>query len=136
MKRLLLVGGLALLCCSCSILDPRNRPLMYQVQKHLVPEDRTNRILVAPLTIPACMAAAMIDLAVIRPISVADDAWYDTESVLWNSSGSWLEYAFLPLRVALTPILWGGDFAARWMFPQFPEYPPSPTIRRPGSGCS
>jgi len=56
MKRLLLIGCAALVCCSCAFTNPRNRPLMNWCERHLVPEStagmRSQRLSSCPCAWP------------------------------------------------------------------------------------
>jgi len=127
MKRLLLIGCAALVCCSCAFTNPRNRPLMNWCERHLVPESTAGKAVTAPVVLPVCLAAGVLDTVVVHPVMVADQAWYDTDSVLWGPTGRGYvtECALLPLRAAFTAPLWALDFTGRVLF-DVPRWPPSP----------
>jgi len=127
MKRLLLVATLATLCSSCAFMNRRNLPAMNFCREHLIPENKTARLALAPVTVPVCAAAGMLDAAVVHPVSVVGDAWLDTEALLWRSSGRGYvtECALFPVRASLTPVVWLIQFSSRSVFDRLP-YPPSP----------
>jgi len=127
MRRTLLVAALGLLCSSCAFMNRRNLPVMNFCRERLVPENRTARLALAPVTLPLCAAAGVLDAALVHPASVVGDAWLDTEQLLWRSSGRGYvtECALFPVRAGLTPAVWLIQFASRAVFDR-PPYPPSP----------
>lgn len=127
MKRVLLATALGLLTCSCAFMAPRNRPLMNFCQRALVPDSVTGQVLAAPVTVPVCLAAGIVDTAVVHPIMVTDDAWFDTEAAIWapTSRGYVTECALVPFRAALSPPIWAFAFTGRALF-DVPPWPPGP----------
>jgi hypothetical protein len=126
-KRLLLVAVLPLLCASCAFMNPRNRRLMNATEGALVPESTAWKVVTAPVVLPACLAAGVLDTVVVHPATTLDDAWYDTGAMLWQptSRGFVTESALLPFRAAATPPLWALRFASRALL-DIPPWPPSP----------
>lgn len=118
MRRLAAVVVLSLLCCSCAVMSERNRRLMNYCSRHLMPESTTAQVLTAPVVLPTCLLAGMLDTVVVHPLHVVDDAWYDTRAALWEPTGRGFvtECAVLPVRTLLTPIKFGLQFAARSAF--------------------
>jgi len=111
---------LLILCAGCAVFDRHNTPTLNWVEKHLVPDDPTARLLTYPLTIPAGLVAVTADALVVHPASVVDDAWRDTDEVLWHNF-HWNEHyatacTTLAPRAVLTPPVVAGDFLARALF--------------------
>jgi len=125
-KGLALVALAGLLCGSCAFMDRRNRPLWDYCVRHLVPENRSTLVATAPVVFPACLAAGAADVVLVQPAQVLDDAWYDTAEALWTKRGpwDWTDWAVMPLRAAVTPVVWTVRFASRAVFAE-PPWPPS-----------
>jgi hypothetical protein len=126
-KRLALIALLPLLCASCAFMNPRNRRLMNFCEKHLIPESTTGRVLTAPVVLPVCLVAGVVDTVLIHPATTIDDAWYDTDAALWQPTkrGFVTESALLPFRSVATPPIWALGFLSRSVFDVRP-WPPSP----------
>jgi len=122
MRRLpLLIILLPLLFCNgCAVFNRDNTPALNLVEAHLVPKDNTSRMISSPLIVPIGLAAATLDMVVFHPLSVAGDAWDDTNDLLWKKL-DW-DHQFLTTtvlnapRVAAMPIIFTGDFLARSSF--------------------
>lgn len=131
MKRLAAVLVLSLLCCSCAVMNERNRRLMNYCSELLVPEGTAAQVLTAPVVLPTCLLAGVLDAIIVHPLHVLDDAWFDTRAALWEPTdrGFVTECAILPVRSLLTPIKFGLQFAARSMFQARP-WPATPAQLR------
>jgi len=105
----------------------RNRRLMNLCEKHLVPESTSGKLAMAPIILPVDIAAAALDIAVVHPATVVDDAWLDTKAVAWEPTrrGYVTECALLPIRTAFTPVAAGWFFLSRVLF-DTPPWPPAP----------
>lgn len=122
MRRLtLLVILLPLLICGgCAVFNRDNTPALNVVEQHLVPADRTTRMISAPLIIPIGLAAATLDMVLLHPLSVAGDAWDDTNDLLWKKLDWDRQYVTTTVlnapRIAAMPIVFTTDFLARSSF--------------------
>jgi len=96
-----------------------NRRTLNLLDRELAPEDTAAKVALAPLALPAGIAAFATDLAVVHPIATIDDAWNDTEELLWHSEDeSALRRALVvPLAAVATPFVFAGDWFGRWLLP-------------------
>ena len=96
-----------------------NRRTLNLLDRELAPEDTAAKVALAPLALPAGVAAFAADLAVVHPIATIDDAWDDTEALLWRSEDeSALRRALVvPFAAVATPIVFVGDWFGRWLLP-------------------
>jgi hypothetical protein len=127
MKRLLPLAVLALLCSSCAFMSRRNRPLMNACENALWPESTSAKVAVSPVVLPVCLTAGVVDTVLVHPVTVLDDAWYDTNAALWQPTdrGYVTECALFPFRAGLTPPVWALHFTSRCLF-LAPPWPPPP----------
>lgn len=106
-----------LLCSGCAVFNRNNTPALNFVEEHLVPKENPARAISYPLTIPLGFTAAALDMILLHPLSVAGDAWDDTNEFLWSKEGWDDQYITTTLfnapRAALMPILFTADFLAR-----------------------
>jgi hypothetical protein len=118
---------LALLLLSAALLAPpgcawRNRehtPLFNASEKYLVPMTQPARAMSFPVTVPVSLAAVAVDLLLVHPVMELPRAYDDTKDALWELHwADWKGEAFtqaaslLP-RVALTPVVFAGDWLGR-----------------------
>src|SRR5262245_31079463 len=110
---------LLLLGAACSMFRTDNRRTLNLLDRELAPEDTAAKVALAPLTLPVGIAAFATDLAVVHPIATIDDAWNDTEELLWHSEDeSALRRALvMPLAAVATPFVFAGDWFGRWLLP-------------------
>lgn len=108
------------LCGGCAVFNRANTPALNFVDEHLVPANQTARALAYPVIVPLGLVAATADMFVIHPLSVAGDAWKDTNDLLWKDL-DW-ENRFVTTtvvnapRVAAMPVIFTTDFLARSSF--------------------
>ena len=126
MKRLLLIAVLGLTCSSCAFMNRRNLPLVNLHREYLVPDNTTVKWVMSPVWAPIGLVAGVTDVALVHPVSVMDDAAFQTAATVWAPSGSgWVaEGALFPLRVAATPPHWAMGWLGRSIF-AVPRWPPS-----------
>jgi hypothetical protein len=110
----------------------RNRPLMNQCEKHLVPESRAAKIATAPLTLPACLLAGVADTLLVHPVMEFDDAWDDTARVAWRPTdrGYVTECAIFPFRAVVTPPFYAYLWVTRVIFDVPPSAPTPDRLAR------
>ena len=118
---LLLMILLALLFCSgCAVFNRDNTPALNFVEQHLVPTDRSVRMISSPLIVSVGLAAATLDMVLLHPLSVAGDAWDDTNDLLWKNLNWDHQYVTTTVlnapRVAVMPLVFTTDFLARSSF--------------------
>ena len=97
-------------CCGCAVLNPENRHTFNIVKSNLVPRHQDPTFWQYCLLVPAGLAAVALDTVVVHPLMVLDDAWQDTENVLW-ARFEWQDHyvtecGTLPFRVAATPFVY------------------------------
>ncbi len=116
----ILIGLSLLLCGGCAVFNRNNTPALNYVDEHLVPKDRTARALSYPIVVPIGLVAATADMLIIHPISVAEDAWHDTNDLLWKDLDWDERYVTTTLlnapRVAAMPVIFTADLLARSSF--------------------
>ncbi len=109
-----------LLCSGCAVFNRNNTPALNFVDEHLVPKDQTARALSYPIVVPIGLVAATADMFIIHPISVAEDAWHDTNDILWKNldwDDRFVTTTVLNApRVAAMPVLFTADLLARSSF--------------------
>ena len=110
---------LLLLGAACSMFRTDNRRTLNLLDRELAPEDTAAKVALSPLALPAGIAAFATDLAVVHPIATIDDAWNDTEELLWRSRDeSALRRALVvPIAAIATPFVFAGDWFGRWLLP-------------------
>lgn len=122
MRRLSLFAILLplLVCSGCAVFNRNNTPALNAVEQYLVPADRTVRMVAAPLIVPVGLAAATLDVVLLHPLSVAGDAWDDTNDLLWKKLDWEHQFATTTVlnapRVAVMPVIFTADFLARSSF--------------------
>lgn len=109
-----------LLCSGCAVFNRNNTPALNAVEQHLVPTNKTAQLIAAPVVIPIGFAAATLDMVLLHPLSVAGDAWDDTNDILWQGLDFDRRYVTTTVmnapRLAAMPVLFAGDFLARSSF--------------------
>ncbi|OPY11562.1 MAG: hypothetical protein A4E66_01330 [Syntrophus sp. PtaB.Bin001] len=112
---LLVLGG-------CAFKNRNNTPLLNLTEKHLVPKTQPAKAFSYPITIPLSFLAVMVDIVIIHPVMVTDDAARDAKDLLWTISESDWENRYLTTtascvpRTVATPIFFVGDWLARSLF--------------------
>ncbi len=112
---------LGLVLTGCAWTNRANRPVWNVLEANLVPEDELWFALALPLTLPAGLAAVLVDSLVAHPLQVVGDAADDAID-LWRDSGSrweaeyYTQMALLPLRAVATPVVFLGSFLGRSAF--------------------
>ncbi|NVO00062.1 MAG: hypothetical protein HXX17_12105 [Geobacteraceae bacterium] len=120
-RTILTITTLLLLFCSgCAVFNRNNTPALNFVENHMVPKENPARAISYPLTIPLGFSAAVVDMLLLHPLSVAGDAWDDTNEFLWSKRG-WDDKfvtttVFNAPRAAIMPIVFTVDFLARSSF--------------------
>ena len=89
----------------CAIFDSDNRRTLNLLDEYLTPEDPAAKWALAPVALPAGLAAAAVDAAIVHPINTIDDAWGDTAELLWSShdESKFRRAVFAPVAVVATP---------------------------------
>lgn len=121
LPRLFLACALALpFVAGCAVFNRNNTPTLNFVHDHMVPKEAPGKYLVMPLAIPAGLVAVLVDMVIVHPVTVADDAFYDTGDALWSDmdwKGRYVtESATLVPRTVFTPIVFVFDFLGRSCF--------------------
>lgn len=116
-----ILASLSLLFCGgCAVFNRDNTPALNFVEKHLVPKDNTTRLVSSPLLVPVGFAAATLDMVLLHPLSVAGDAWDDTNDLLWKNLDWDRQFVTTTVlnapRAVAVPIVFTTDFLARSTF--------------------
>lgn len=119
--RFLWICALALpLLSGCAVFNRDNTPTLNFVHDHLMPDTAPSKYLAMPLVLPAGLVAVVADMLIVHPITVADDAFYDTGVALWSSM-DWknryaTESAVVVPRAVLSPVVFVACFLGRSCF--------------------
>ena len=127
MRRFLLIAALGLACSSCAFMNRQNLPLVNLHRKYLVPDNTAMQWAMSPALLPSGLVAGVADVVLVHPVSVMDDAWFQTASAVWEPAGRGYvtECALFPLRSVATPPFWALNWMSRSIF-DIPRWPPSP----------
>lgn len=96
------------------------------------PESTTTRALLLPIAVPVGCVAGIVDTVAVNPVCAVDDAWADTVDCLWRSrdESALRRVLFVPLAALATPIVFGGDWLGRSVFP-IPPRADEVTVAKP-----
>src|SRR6185295_17377584 len=95
-----------------------NTPLIGLVEKHVVPQSTTGKVLAAPLYVPVGMVAGILDVFIVHPYLEIPNAWKDMVELFWTREKKRYvtEMGSLPLRLGISPVVFSLDLLARIMF--------------------
>jgi len=103
----------------CAFQNPDNRKLWNAFEANLVPEEDTPFYCALPLTIPGGVLAIVIDVVVVHPFSIIDDAW-GTSTQSWDDldwqADYWFEAGVAPIRGAFTAVRFVTGLVNRALF--------------------
>jgi hypothetical protein len=129
--------ALSLLAASgCAVFDRRNTPLFNASEKHLLPRTQPARALSFPVTVPLSLAAVTVDLLVVHPAMELPRAYDETKDALWDlhwrdwKGAAFTEGAKVLPRVALTPVVFAGEWLGRSVVGAGGRGRPAPTRER------
>jgi hypothetical protein len=120
-RALWILVSLQLLCCGgCAVFNRNNTPALNYVEEHLLPKENPARAISYPLLVTLGFTAATLDLVLLHPLSVAGDAWHDTNDMLWKGLNWEDKYVTTTIlnapRAAAVPVVFTLDFLARSTF--------------------
>jgi hypothetical protein len=102
------------------VFNRNNTPALNMVEENLVPANKTVRMIASPLIVPIGLAAATVDMTLLHPLSVAGDAWDDTNDLLWKNLDWDHRYVTTTVmnapRLAAMPLIFTVDFLGRSSF--------------------
>lgn len=117
MKTIILAIFTVAILNGCAIFNRDNTPALNFVEKHLVPAENPGRAISYPLTVPLGLVAVSLDMLLLHPASVADEAFDDTRKLLWDDldwNGKYTKTLLsLAPRTAFTPLAFSLDFLGR-----------------------
>ncbi|MAF67563.1 MAG: hypothetical protein CMJ84_18145 [Planctomycetes bacterium] len=116
MWKLFVVPVLLLACGACAFTNPDNTPLVTWSGEALGGSEAATVTKVA--TAPLAVTLGIVDVFVVHPASVVDDAGADAHEWLWEApvrGAATRSFLFLP-RVALTPVVFTASWIARALF--------------------
>lgn len=104
---------------ACSMLRESNRRTLDLLDRELTPESTAAKVPLFPVALPIGIAAFAADLAIVHPVATVDDAWDDTEELLWRprDESALRRVLFVPLATLATPVVFLGDWFGRWLLP-------------------
>ena len=103
---------------SCAMVDGDNRRALHYLDEHLAPDGAATQVLLAPVALPAALAAGVADAVVVHPATQLDDAWRDTVDVFWSyeETSPFRRVLWTPLSGLATPPAFVLIWAARAVF--------------------
>lgn len=118
MMRQVLLSLIVHACVGCAFFDADNRRTLNALDRNLVPESTTARWALAPIGLPVAVVAGTVDVLVVHPVSVVDDAWGDTQALLWTprDESRFRRAVLVPLAALATPLVFVGDALGRALF--------------------
>ncbi len=110
-----MLAVLAWVSVGCAVFLPENRRTLNALDEHIAPTSTAGRWAAAPVTFPAGVVAFVLDVVVVHPATVIDDAWGDTVELLWEPRAEtrFRRAVLLPLVTLATPLVFVGDFLGR-----------------------
>jgi hypothetical protein len=118
MCRIAVVATLLLFCTGCAVFNEDNRLTLNALDEHLAPDSSAARWALAPMGFPLGIVAGVVDLVIVHPATVFDDAWGDTVQLLWTprDESRFRRAVMLPLVTIATPFVYVGDWLLRSLF--------------------
>ena len=109
---------LLLLCAGCAVFNKDNRRTLNALDEHVAPESTAARWALAPVGLPVGLVAGVLDMVIVHPATVFDDAWGDTKQLLWTprDESRFRRAIMLPLATIATPFVYLGDWLGRALF--------------------
>ena len=112
------ISSLALLlaCSACAFTNPDNTPLVTWSGEALGGAEAATATKIA--TAPLAVTLGVVDVVVVHPASVVDDAGKDAHEWLWEEpvcGAATRSFLFLP-RLAMTPVVFTASWLARSLF--------------------
>jgi hypothetical protein len=113
---------LLLLCAAtlggCAVFEQENRRTLNAMDRNFTPDSTAARWALAPVGFPAGVVAGVLDMVVVHPSTVFDDAWGDTVQLLWTprDESRFRRAIMLPLVTIATPFVYVGDWLGRAIF--------------------
>lgn len=107
-----------LLCAGCAVFNEDNRRTLNALDRNFTPESTAARWALAPVGFPTAIVAGVLDMVIVHPSTVFDDAWGDTVQLLWTPSDEsrFRRAIILPLVTIATPFVYIGDWLGRAVF--------------------
>ena len=131
MARLPVAGALVLclFATGCAVFVDENRRTLDAMDEHLAPASTGARWALTPVTLPAGILGGTVDMVLVHPACVTDDAWADTVELLWTPRGEsrFRRAVMLPLVSLATPFVFVGDWVGRAVFAVPPRQDEEPT---------
>jgi hypothetical protein len=117
--RRLVVCAFAFAGTACSVVDPAQRRTVDWCDAQLAPSSPAVQYALLPVAMPIGWLAYTTDAVLVNPVLAVDDAWSDTVELLWtaNDESGLRRALFVPLAALATPVVFGGDWLARCLFP-------------------
>jgi hypothetical protein len=109
----------------CALFEKKNLRLIYAVEDHLVPEDKTLKVVTAPLYIPVGLVGGVLDVFLIHPLAVIPDSVEDTIETVWiphEKPGYVTRMGSIPFLTLLTPIYFTLSWTNHWLFKSSDDY--------------
>lgn len=118
MRRTALLALLLLACTACAVSRKDNRLTLNALDEHVAPESTAARWALAPVGLPVGIVAGVVDMLIVHPATVFDDAWDDTQDMLWTprNESRFRRAVMLPLVTVATPFVYIGDWLVRSIF--------------------
>jgi len=107
-----------LLLAGCAVFEQENRRTLNAMDERFTPDSTAARWALAPIGFPAGLVGGVLDMVIVHPSTVFDDAWGDTIELLWTprDESRFRRAIMLPLVTIATPLVYVGDWLGRAIF--------------------
>lgn len=122
-ERILIVLVLCMASSGCALTQRDHISTTNWMDRTIVPDNRVAQVALTPVLVPLCVATLAVDNLVICPVVHLPSAWDDCGDFFTAETGDYYaDMGFLPVKTALTPIVFAGSWFGRSVFAVEPRH--------------